>query len=92
MQEMHETWVQPLGLEDPLEESMAPLQYAWCAMIHRVTKSQTLLKQLSTHALTLMYLSFFEVNFSYNQHYKVYDSVAFSVFPMLCNYYLSQFC
>ena len=50
----------------PWRRAWQPLQYAWCAMIHRVTKSQTLLKQLSTHALTVRYLSFFEVKFSYN--------------------------
>ena len=50
---MQETWVQSLGLEDPLEKGMAthPLQYscledrmergARCATVHGVTKSQT---------------------------------------------------
>ena len=51
--------VQSLGWEDPLEEGMAPTQYsclgnlmdrgAWGAMVHRAAKSQTQLKQLSTH-------------------------------------------
>ena len=47
-----ETWIQPLGREDPLEEGMAshssilawriPMNRgAWQATIHRVTKSQT---------------------------------------------------
>ena len=53
---MQETWVRPLGWEDPLEKGMAkghgnPFQYsclentmergAWQATVHRVTKSQT---------------------------------------------------
>ena len=48
---MHETRVQPLGWEDPLEEGMYPLQYSclenamdrgtqW-AIVHGVAKSQT---------------------------------------------------
>ena len=56
--------VQYLGQEDPLEEGMAnPLQYsclenpmdrdAWQATVHKVIKSQTRLKQLSTHATYL---------------------------------------
>ena len=51
--------VQSLGQEDPLEEGMAnPLQYsclenpmdreAWQATVHKVIKSQTRLKQLSS--------------------------------------------
>ena len=50
--EMQETWVQSLGWEDPLEESMAtqssmlawriPMDRgAWWATIHGVTKSRT---------------------------------------------------
>ena len=57
---MQETPVQFLGWEDPLEEGMAthfsifglenPMdREAWQAMVHRVAKSQTRLKQLSTH-------------------------------------------
>ena len=52
----HETWVQSLDQEDPLEEKMA-LQYscpenpldsgAWQGTVHGVTQRQT---QLSTHA------------------------------------------
>ena len=49
---MQETWVRPLGQEDPLEEGMAPpLQYSclenskdrgsWWATVHAVAKSQT---------------------------------------------------
>ena len=49
---VQETWVRPLGWEDPLEKEMAtPLQYpclenlldegAWWAAAHGVTKSQT---------------------------------------------------
>ena len=52
---MRETWVQSLGWEDPLEESMAahssilawriPMDRgAWQVMVHRVAKSQTQLK------------------------------------------------
>ena len=51
---MRETWVQPLGQEDPLEKGMpTPLQYsclensiyreAWRATVHGVAKSRTLL-------------------------------------------------
>ena len=54
---MRETWVQFLGWEDPLEEGMSTHSSilawriptdrgAWWATVHRVTKSQTLLKQL----------------------------------------------
>ena len=61
MKEMQETQVQSLGWEDPLEEGMAnPLQYScpenpvdrrtWRATVHRVIKSWTRLKELSTHA------------------------------------------
>ena len=55
---MQETRVRSLGQEDPLEEEMAT-QYsclentmdrvAWWAIVHRVVKSQTRLKRLSTH-------------------------------------------
>ena len=49
---MWETWVQPLGWEDPLEEGMAthskirawriPMDRgAWWATVHGMTKSQT---------------------------------------------------
>ena len=49
---MRETWVRPLGWEDPLEEGMAthtsifawriPMDRAvWWATVHRVAKSQT---------------------------------------------------
>ena len=59
---MQETQVQPLGQEDPLEEEMATYSNilvlgnptdrgAGQAAVHRVTKSQTPLKRLSTHAL-----------------------------------------
>ena len=54
---MQETWVQSLGLNDPLEEEMAthssiiawriPLDRGPQATVHGVTKSPT---QLSTHA------------------------------------------
>ena len=48
----HETWVQSLGQEDPLEEGMATYsrilawrisltEGAWWATVHRVTKSWT---------------------------------------------------
>ena len=56
---MLETWVWTLGWEDPLEEGMVthfsvpgwriPMDRgAWWATVHRVTKSQTWLKWLST--------------------------------------------
>ena len=48
---MQDTWVPSLAQEDPLEEGMAthssivawriPLDRAWQATVHRVTKSQT---------------------------------------------------
>ena len=49
---MWETWVRPLGWEDPLEEGMAThssvlawrihmYRRAWWATIHRITKSLT---------------------------------------------------
>ena len=52
---MQETWDQPLGWEDPLEEGMAthstilacriPMDRgAWRARVHRAAKSQTQLK------------------------------------------------
>ena len=58
MQETHEMWVQSLDQEDPLEEGMANHasilvwkilmdRGAWWATVHRVTESQTQLKQLS---------------------------------------------
>ena len=58
---VQETWVWSLDWEDPLEEGMAthpsilpwriPMDRgAWQATAHRVTKSQTQLKQLSMHA------------------------------------------
>ena len=61
MQETLETQVQSLGLEDPLEEGMEihssilawriPMDKgAWRATVHRVTKSQRFLKQLSVYA------------------------------------------
>jgi len=52
--------VRSLGQEDPLEEGMAAHssilageshgQRAWKGTVHRVAKSRTRLKQLSTHA------------------------------------------
>ena len=53
-------WVQSLDQEDPLEEGMAtqpsilvwriPMDRGdWQVMVHRLAKSQTRLKQLSTH-------------------------------------------
>ena len=60
MQETWETWVGSLGQEDPMKEGMATHSSvlvwrtlmdrgAWQATVHRVSKSQTWLKQLSTH-------------------------------------------
>ena len=53
-------WVQSLGWKDPLEEETAthssiflenPMDRgAWQAIVHRVAKSQTQLKQLSMHS------------------------------------------
>ena len=61
MQEPQETQVQSLAWEYPLEECMATHSSilawensmdrgAWWAIVHRVTKSRTRLKRLSTHA------------------------------------------
>ena len=61
MKEMQEIQVQSLGQEDSLEEGMAthssilvwriPMNRgAWWATIHRVARSQTQLKRLSTHS------------------------------------------
>ena len=55
MQEPQETQVQSLGWEDPLEEGI-PFPYPcldrgpWQATVHRVTRTQTPLKQLGVHA------------------------------------------
>ena len=56
--------VQSLGWEDPLEECMQPPSIlawripkdrgAWWATAHRVAKSQTRLKWLSTHSVVLV--------------------------------------
>ena len=59
-------WIRSLDQKDPLEEAMATLSstLAWripwteedpWATIHRVAKSQTQLKRLSTHTCTLTY-------------------------------------
>ena len=53
MQETSETRVRSLGWEDPLEEEMAThtsIQGTWWATVHSVSKGQTWLKQISTHA------------------------------------------
>ena len=50
MQEMH---VQFLGGEDSLEENRTD-RGAWRATVHKVTKSQTRLKRLSTHKHTII--------------------------------------
>ena len=60
MQDMQETWFPSLGWEDPLEEGRATRSsiLAWRlpwteepggAMVHRVAKSWTRLRQLNTH-------------------------------------------
>ena len=61
---MWETWVRPLGWEDPLEEGMAthssilawriPLdRAAWQASVHGVAKSQTQLSDSVQHSIQL---------------------------------------
>ena len=61
---MWETWVPSLGWEDLLEEGMAtyssilvwriPMdREAWWVTVHRVSKSQTRLKQFSTYDIQL---------------------------------------
>ena len=63
MQKTQEMWFQSLGWEDLLEEGMAthssilclenPMDREdWQATVHRVTKTWTQLKRLSTHAHT----------------------------------------
>ena len=65
MQEMLETWVRSLAGEDPLEEGMAthssvlvwriPMDRgAWWGTVHRITKNQILLNQLSRHTIYFM--------------------------------------
>ena len=63
MQELQEMRVQSLGQEDPLEDCGNPLQYSclenpmdrgtWQSAFHRLPKSRTQLKWLSTHARVL---------------------------------------
>ena len=59
-----ETWVRSLGQKDPLEQEIAthssilaweiPMDRgAWQTTVHRVAKSWTQLKQLSTHTIAL---------------------------------------
>ena len=75
MQEMKGTQVQPLDSEDPLKEGNGnPFQYsclespmdrgAWWAMVCRVAKNWTRLKQLSTHSMESM---------RFNSHYVEKD-------------------
>ena len=65
-------WIQSLGQEDPLEKEMAstPVSLpgeggAWWAIVHRLPKSRTRLKQLSMHTgylvseLNLVFLKIF---------------------------------
>ena len=60
MQEIQQSWVRSLGWENPLEESIATHSSilawrismdrgAWRTMVHTVVKSQTRMKQGSTH-------------------------------------------
>ena len=67
MQDMQETWFPSLGQEGPLEEGIAthygilsenPMDRgAWQAIVHRVSKSQTGLKQLRIHAYSYLMMS-----------------------------------
>ena len=76
MQEMKETQVRSLDSEDPLEEGNgntfqyscleSPDRGAWWAMVCRVAKNRTQLKQLSTHNMGNMRL---------NSHYVEKDLV-----------------
>ena len=62
---MQETWVQSLGLEDPLEEGMATHSsiFAWripwtekpVGLVHGVTKSRTRLSDLHFHFFLSLY-------------------------------------
>ena len=58
----------PWAWKIPWRRAWQPLQYGWCATVHRVAKSQTWLKQLSTHALTLRYLVLFFFFLRWNSH------------------------
>ena len=61
-QELQEAWVQSLGGEDPWEKAWQPTPVilpgksmergAWWAIVYRVAKSQTRLKELSMHTPT----------------------------------------
>ena len=59
---MRETWVRSLGQEDPLEEGMATHSsiLAWRIpwtkkpIVHRATKNQTWMKQLSMHTFKIL--------------------------------------
>ena len=60
-----QTWVQSLGLEDPLEDGMQltlvflqnPMEReAWWATVHRVTKNQTQMKQIRAYTYMFSYL------------------------------------
>ena len=57
MQELQETQVRSLGLEDPLQEGMTThssiLPWSWQSTVYRAAKSETQLKQLSTHTRIL---------------------------------------
>ena len=62
-------WVWSLGQEDPLEEGMAthssilawriPMDRAWWAIVHNVTKNQTWLKWLSMQVCVYTYISLY---------------------------------
>ena len=79
MQEMQETWVDPRLGRYPGEEHGNPLQYSclenpmdrgtWWAAVHRVTKSRTQLKRLSTAVVKEDHIWFTSLS-------------AFSVFPL----------
>ena len=74
----------------PARGHLNPLQYsclenpkereAWLAPIHRVTKSQTRLKQLGTHTLAIFNINFsLDTNFSYKCFLLCNHSVFFSL-------------
>ena len=82
---MQETWVSSLGREDPLEEEMAthssilawriPVDRgAWWATVHRVTKSQTWLKRLSSSSTILLNLHNSVITILY-ESYKIHKKL-----------------
>ena len=71
---VRETWVRPLGWEDPLEKGKATHSsiLAWRIPVHGVTKSQTRLSNFYFHITVQISRSFF---FMLNEHNKFCRSI-----------------